>query len=66
MSGIWQNLIVISIVAASALYLGLRMYRTLARRKASGCGGCGTCSQAPAAESPQIVPLEMRRDPAAK
>jgi len=50
-----QTLLVFAIVAAAALYVGRRVWRTVAaarRSKADGCGtGCG-CGDVPAKRDP--------------
>ena len=45
-SDMLQSLLVLLIVAAAALFVGVRWYRTLAtaRRKDDGCGGGCGCS----------------------
>ena len=40
----WQNLSVLLLVGVAAAYLACAAWSSVARRKAAGCGGCGTCS----------------------
>jgi hypothetical protein len=39
----WQNLIAIALVLAAVMYLAVRGWRQVARKKAAGCGACSTC-----------------------
>jgi len=66
MNATWQNLIVLAVVAACALYLGLRVCRLLVRRTHGGCGGCGNCSSDVGQVLPeqQLISLQAHQKPA--
>jgi hypothetical protein len=52
----WQNAAVLVVVVAAIGYLARGAWQTLARRKAAGCGSCGTC---PAGDpTPRVVGIE--------
>jgi hypothetical protein len=55
----WQNLIAIAFVAAAVVYLAIRGWRQIARKKA----GCGTCSTCPANEAAVEKPLVQITSP---
>ena len=59
----WQNLIVISIVAAAAGWLARSAYSTLARKRKAGCGACPTCPTEGAKSEPQVVAIESLAGP---
>ena len=58
----WQLAVVVLSIAAATAYIGRRAWRTW-RRKASGCGGCGTgCKSAASKEAStlaRLIPLEQ-------
>jgi hypothetical protein len=39
----WQNLIVLAIVAAAAVYIARLAWTSITARKASACGACRNC-----------------------
>jgi len=41
----WQNILVVTIIAVTAALVGWNFYRKLTG-KSSGCGGCGGCPAA--------------------
>ena len=44
MDELWQNAIVLAVVAVAAFYLVVRSVRVFRRKQAAGCGsGCGGC-----------------------
>ena len=38
-----EGVIVAGIILASAIYLGVQVYRKYSRKSGSGCGSCGSC-----------------------
>jgi hypothetical protein len=53
----WQNAAVLVVVVAACAYLGRAAWRTIARRKAAACGGCGTCPSNANQQKLQVVGL---------
>jgi len=39
----WQNLAALAIVLSAVAYLVRRTWRTVAKKRAGGCGACGSC-----------------------
>jgi hypothetical protein len=60
----WQNLIVLGIVLSAGVYLGRAVQRTLARRKATACGGCAHCPETrrPGTQHDAIQHNDMHHD----
>lgn len=50
----WQDIAALLIVFAAALYLCRAVYQVLARRKAAGCGTCGSCPANAASRKPVV------------
>jgi hypothetical protein len=40
----WQNLVVLAIVAAAAMYIARVGWTSLVARKTTACGGCRNCA----------------------
>jgi hypothetical protein len=60
----WQNLVALGIVLTAAVYLIRRAWRTFVKKRAGGCGACGSCpasSTNPAGKS--LVQLETFAKP---
>jgi hypothetical protein len=55
----WQSVVVLSLVAAAAVYVARRAWRTIVERKAAGCGGCGTCGAAKQAQPVSIIGVDQ-------
>ena len=53
----WQNITALTVVAGAAIYLASVIWRSLAKRKAAGCGSCASCP-AESKEPAQLVTLE--------
>lgn len=56
MSFDWQNLTVLLATSAAGAYLARVAWQSVARKKASACGGCGNCPDH--AGGPQVVGVE--------
>lgn len=56
----WQNLVVLAIVAASALYVGRRTFGIGAKKASSDCGCSGPCASRD--PRPEIVRIEPPAD----
>lgn len=56
----WQNWVVLAIVFTAAAYLGRRVWRSIAKKRAGGCGACASC---PAESAKPLVKLEMLGKP---
>ncbi len=54
----WQNLMALFVVAAAGAYLARIAWRSLVRRKASGCGSCGSCASGAESNQPQVFAIE--------
>ena len=57
----WQQAVAIAIVAATAVYLGWRIWRRLAGKPASGCAACSACPKHRAADACEIPPKKVRK-----
>jgi hypothetical protein len=51
----WQNLTALAILLTAATYLVRRAWRTLVKKRAGGCGACGSCPAG--TENPAAKPL---------
>ncbi len=63
MADLWQNLVVLAIVAAAAGWLAYRAYATMARKRKAGCGACPTCPVEESNSEPQVVAIETLLGP---
>jgi hypothetical protein len=54
----WQNLTALFVVAAAGVYLARVAWQSVARRKAAGCGSCGSCPSGAEANQPQLFGIE--------
>ncbi|HEV3138589.1 MAG TPA: hypothetical protein VGZ26_11810 [Pirellulales bacterium] len=57
MSFEWQNLTALLVVAAAGVYLTRVAWQNIARRKAAGCGSCGSCPTGTEAKQPQLFAI---------
>ena len=57
MNAIFENLIVLAVVAAAVAYLARVAWQTVARRRAAACGGCENCPSASANNAPRVVEI---------
>jgi hypothetical protein len=61
----WQNVAALAIVLTAAVYLIRRAWRTVAKKRAGGCGACGSCpagsADATAKTLVQLQPLAKPR-----
>ncbi|MBI3837139.1 MAG: hypothetical protein HY288_04295 [Planctomycetia bacterium] len=64
MSFDWQNLTALLAVAAAGAYLARVAWLSIAKRKAAGCGSCGSCPSGALANQPQVFGIEPERDSA--
>jgi hypothetical protein len=55
----WQNFAVLLLVAAAAIYLARLGWQSVARRKATACGGCGSCPVNSGGDGKPMVGLEQ-------
>ena len=55
----WQDGLTWAIVAVAAVYVARRVWLSLSRKKAAGCGSCGTCPSDVAGNKSQLVPFEQ-------
>jgi hypothetical protein len=39
----WQNVAALAIVLTAAVYLVRRVWKSVAKKRAGGCGACGSC-----------------------
>lgn len=57
----WQDIAVLAICLAAALYVARAVWKSLAGRASAGCGAsCGKCSTSQAKPVQQIEPLHSR------
>ena len=56
----WQDGLTWAIIAAAAVYVARRVWLSVSRKKAGGCGSCGTCpADSAKAKQSQLVLLEQ-------
>jgi hypothetical protein len=54
----WQNVMALLVVGAAGVYLARVAWQSIARRKAAGCGSCGSCPSGAEANQPQLFGIE--------
>jgi hypothetical protein len=51
----WQTVAVVLVIGIACAYLVRAAWRTVARRRAAACGGCGSCPAEAGTQQRQIV-----------